>query len=137
MYGNIFIKNNYILNKLIVNTMKKPTSAGLKNTIIKALKDHKAIDVLALNVKKLTDIADYMVICTANSTTHVKALTERVRAQLALEHIKPVSIEGENTREWMLIDFNHVIVHIMLKSVRDFYSLEKLWGLNKVRRNGY
>ena len=114
--------------------MKKITSAGLKNSITKTLKANKAIDVLALNIKKLTDIADYMIICTANSTTHVKALAEKVREQAALENIKPIGMEGENTREWMLVDFGYVIVHIMLKPIREFYSLEKLWGLNEIKR---
>jgi len=106
----------------------KITSAGLKNIITKTLKNHKAINVLALNVKKLTDMTDYMVICTANSTTHVKTLIEKTRAQLALEHIKPIGIEGENTREWMLVDFGNVVVHVMLEPIREFYSLETLWG---------
>jgi ribosome-associated protein len=119
-----------------MNTMKKKlTAAGLKTIITKTLKDHKAIDVLALNIKKLTDMADYMIICTANSTTHVKTLIEKIRAELALLHIKPIGIEGENTREWMLADFGHVIVHVMLKPIREFYSLEKLWGLKEVKKS--
>ncbi|MEI8055052.1 MAG: ribosome silencing factor [bacterium] len=116
-----------------MNATKKITAAGLKNIAIKTLKENKAIDVLAINIKKLTDIADYMVICTANSTTHVKSLIEKIRAQLALENIKPIGIEGENTREWMLADFGCVIVHVMLKPIREFYSLEKLWGLDKIK----
>ncbi|CAL7962540.1 Ribosomal silencing factor RsfS [Gammaproteobacteria bacterium] len=118
-----------------MNATKKLSAAGLKNIVIKTLKENKAIDVLAINIKKLTDIADYMIICTANSTTHVKSLIEKLRAQLALEHIKPIGIEGENTREWMLADFGHVIVHVMLKTTREFYSLEKLWGLNEVKKS--
>ena len=117
-----------------MNSTKKLTAAGLKNIATKTLKENKAIDVLALNIKKLTDIADYMVICTANSTTHVKALIEKLRADFALAHVKPIGIEGGETREWMLADFGHVIVHVMLKPIREFYSLEKLWGLNEVKR---
>lgn len=119
-----------------MNTMKKKlTAAGLKTIITKTLKDNKAIDVLALNIKKLTDIADYMIICTANSTTHVKTLIEKIRAEVALSHIKPIGIEGENTREWMLADFGHIIVHVMLKPIREFYSLEELWGLDEIKKN--
>jgi len=108
--------------------MKKLTAAGIKNLVVKTLKEHKANDVVALNIKELTDIADYMVICTANSTTHVKALIENTKKELAHADIAPLGIEGEDTREWMLIDFGYVIVHVMLESVRDFYDLEKLWG---------
>ena len=114
--------------------MPKLTSAGLKNAIIKVLKDNKAIDIIALDIKKLTDIADYMIICTANSTTHVKTLTEKTREKLATLPIKPVGVEGENTREWMLTDFGNVIVQIMLGQVRKFYNLEKLWGSNKIMK---
>ena len=84
--------------------MKKITSAGLKNTVTKTLKDNKAIDVIALNVKKLTDIADYMIICTANSTTHAKTLFEKTREQLALVNIKPIGIEGENSYFIFILD---------------------------------
>jgi ribosome-associated protein len=118
-----------------MNATKKITAAGLKNIVIKILKENKAIDVLAINIKKLTDIADYMIICTANSTNHAKSLIEKLRIQIALEHIKPIGIEGENTREWMLADFGYVIVHVMLKPIREFYSLEKLWGLNEAKRS--
>lgn len=115
--------------------MKKLTPAVLKNTAIKTLKNHKAIDILAINVKKLTDITDYMIICTASSTTHSKTLIEKVSQQLALLHIKPLGIEGENSREWMLADFGDIIIHIMLEPIREFYNLEKLWSLNHTARN--
>lgn len=114
--------------------MKKLTAAGLKNIIVKTLKEHKGIDILALNIKKITDIADYMIICTANSTTHAKALTEKLCEKTALENIKPIGIEGDNTREWMLLDYSYVIVHIMLDPIRKYYDLEKLWGLKKIKR---
>lgn len=112
--------------------MKKITSAGLKDIINKTLKHNKAIDIAAINIKKLTDISDYMIICTANSTTHVKTLIEKLCQQLAIGHIKPIGIEGEGNREWMLVDFGNIIVHVMLKSIREYYNLEKLWGLAKI-----
>lgn len=110
---------------------EKITAAKIKKTIIDTLKDHKAIDVLALNIKAITDIADYMIVCTANSTIHVKTLVEKVREKLATIHIKPIGIEGEGVREWMLIDFGDVIVHVMLEPIRKFYKLEKLWDVTK------
>lgn len=114
--------------------MKNHTVAEIKKIIIKVLKEHKAIDVVALDIKKLTNIADYMIICTANSTTHVKTLSEKIREELARINIKPIGVEGENTREWMLTDFGRIIVHVMLKAVRESYSLEKLWGTNKIKK---
>jgi ribosome-associated protein len=111
--------------------MKKLTAAGIKNLVVKTLKDHKATNVIALNIKGLTDIADYMVIGTANSTTHVKTLVKKTQEQLAHTHITPLGVEGEDNREWMLLDFGDVVTHVMLESVREFYNLEKLWGFNQ------
>jgi len=114
-------------------TSKKPSSAHIKNTIVKVLKDHKAINVLALNIKPLTDIATYMIIASANSTTHVKTLIEKSCEKLAAINLKPIGIEGANTREWMLVDFGDIILHVMLENIRNFYNLEKLWGINKIK----
>jgi ribosome-associated protein len=76
-----------------------------------------------------------MVICTANSTTHVRTLAEKVRRQLLLSHIKHIGIEGNSDGEWMLVDFGDTIVHIMIESTRKFYNLEKLWGLDKIKES--
>lgn len=113
--------------------MPKLTPAGLKKLIIQTLKYNKATDILALDIKKLTDIADYMIICTANSTPHVKTLIKKIHEKLLPLQIKPIGVEGENTYEWMLTDFGSVIVHIMLKEAREFYNLEKLWYLGKAK----
>lgn len=114
--------------------MQKLTPAEIKKVVVAILKEHKAIDVQALNITKLTDIADYMIICTANSTVHVKTLIDKVCDDLRALHIRPIGVEGEDTREWMLADFGHIIVHVMLEDIRNFYELEKLWGIKKVER---
>jgi ribosome-associated protein len=114
--------------------MKKSiTPAKIKTMIVNTLKDHQAIDIIASNIKTITDIADYIVICTANSTTHAKTLIDKVRERLATIHVKSLGIEGGKNREWMLIDFGDVIVHIMLKNIRQFYALEKLWNVTKAK----
>ena len=113
--------------------MKKPSPAQIKTTIVKILKDNKAMNVQALKISELTDFADYIVIATANSNTHAKALANKIYDKLALLKIKPIGIEGEETREWILVDFGDVIVHIMLENIRQFYNLEKLWGLGKIK----
>lgn len=111
--------------------MKKLSSAEIKKTIISILKEHKATSVLALNIKKLTDIADYMIIATANSTVHAKALADKIREKTTALHPRPLGIEGGNSNEWTLVDFGDIIVHIMLDRIRQFYSLEKLWQVKK------
>ena len=114
--------------------MQKLSPANIKKIIVATLKEHKATDVSALNIKKLTDIADYMIIGTANSTTHVKTLIEKTCAKLSPMRLKPIGVEGAETREWMLADFGNIIVHIMIERVRKFYNLEKLWGITKVTK---
>ena len=114
--------------------MQTRSPANIKKIIVATLKEHKAIGILALNIKKLTDIADYMIIGTANSSTHVKTLIEKTCGKLAPMHIKPIGIEGADTREWMLADFGNIIVHIMIERVRKFYNLEKLWGIPKTAK---
>lgn len=111
------------------------TPAKIKTIVLATLKEHKAADVLAMNVKKLTDIADYIVVGTANSGVHAKALIEKLRDQLATITVKPLGVEGNRSDhpcEWMLIDYGAVIVHVMLESTRKFYNLEQLWGIPKI-----
>ena len=105
------------------------TPAKMKNLLVKILKEHQALEVRALKVAKLTDLTDYLIIATANSAAHARALLEKSREALAEVKLKPLGIEGEETKEWILVDFGSVIVHLMLKSIREFYSLEKLWDL--------
>lgn len=126
------MKKNSILTKSNRKKIEKFSPSDLKKIIVTTLKDHQATDILVLNIKKLTDIADYMIIATANSTIHVKTLIEKTSEKLTSIYLKPIGIEGDDAREWMLIDFGDLIVHIMLENTRKFYSLEKLWGINKI-----
>ena len=108
------------------------TAAKIKNLILGVLKEHQAIDVEVLNVKKLTSITDYMIIATATSAAHAKALANYNYRALAALKIK-AQIEEDQTREWILVDFGDVVLHIMLEPLRKFYALEKLWGTLKTR----
>ena len=75
----------------------------------------------------MTTIADYFVICSAESTTHIKAIVESIRQQFLSENIRPLGIEGLNYSHWVLLDYGDVIVHIFEEETRRFYELEKLW----------
>jgi ribosome-associated protein len=112
---------------------KKITAAQIKNMITAVLKEHQAIELSVFNIKPLTDIADYMIICTANSTVHAKTLIEKVRNELGQVPIKPIGTEGDDARQWMLIDFGEVITHVMLDPIRKFYKLEKLWDIKPAK----
>jgi len=80
-----------------------------------------------LELKKLTVIADYFVICSGESTTQVKAIADNVERQLRELGIKPIGIEGEGHAHWVLIDYGDVVVHVFEDETRRFYELEKFW----------
>jgi ribosome-associated protein len=103
------------------------TPEQIRDLAIAALEDLKAVDLTVIDVKSLTDITDYMIICSGNSTRHVKSLAENVASKAKAAQIKPVRMEGEKQSEWVLVDLNDVVIHVMLPAARAFYSLEALW----------
>jgi ribosome-associated protein len=100
----------------------------IKTDIVSTLEDHKAKDIIVLNVSDITDITDLMIICTGNSNRHIKTLADYVVVNAKQKGLQILGIEGEKEGEWVLIDMVDAIVHIMLPAVREFYNLEKLWG---------
>ena len=95
---------------------------------VKALDSRKAKDITALKVEDLTILANYFVIASATSTTQVKALADEVEFQLGEKGVKPKSIEGYQSQDWIVLDCYDIIVHIFLEETRDFYQLERLWA---------
>lgn len=105
--------------------MMKPEE--IRDLALTALDDLKGIDIQTMDVRTLTSIADYMIICSGRSTRHVSALAESVAVKAKEAKIKPVRTEGERESEWVLVDLGDVVVHVMLPNTRSFYSLEDLW----------
>ena len=105
-----------------------PASAGVLRLILDALEEAKAVDICQLDVRKLTDITDFMVIASGTSHRHVHAMAERVREAARQQQVRPIGIEGEAENDWILIDYADVVVHVMMPQVREFYSLERLWN---------
>ncbi|NNF16457.1 MAG: ribosome silencing factor [Gammaproteobacteria bacterium] len=95
-----------------------------------ALADLKGIEVEVLDVAKLTTITDAMVIVSGRSSRHVKSLADAVLTQAKAAGVEVIGSEGEQEGDWILIDLAYVIVHIMQPRTRDFYKLEKLWGMH-------
>ena len=100
---------------------------ALKKTAVAALEDIKARDITVLNVKKLTSLADYMIVASADSARQTKALARNVHDKIEEAGGEVVGIEGEENGEWILVDLGDVVVHIMHPAVREHYNLEELW----------
>jgi ribosome-associated protein len=107
--------------------------AALKAVILGALDDMKALEVKVLDVRGLTDIADYMVIASGTSDRHVRSVAQRVVEKTKEAGYRPHGCEGLKDGDWVLIDLHEMIVHIMLPRVREFYGLEKLWDMGAKR----
>jgi ribosome-associated protein len=93
----------------------------------KYAEEKKANDVLMLELKGLTDIADYFVLANGTSERHVKTISEHIETSMKNDGIKPYSVEGYNDGRWIIIDYRDVIVHIFLEPLRELYDLESLW----------
>ena len=87
---------------------------GIRQWIIEALDDAKAENILELDIRPFTQIADWMVVASGTSTRHVMALAEKVRESGVKHSLKPIGVEGESEGEWVLLDFGDVIVHSMV-----------------------
>jgi ribosome-associated protein len=106
---------------------------SLKSVVLDALDDMKALEVKVLDVRGLTDIADYMVIASGTSDRHVRSVAQRVVEKTKEAGFRPHGIEGQQDADWVLIDLHEYIVHVMLPRVREFYGLEKLWDMTAKR----
>lgn len=115
-------------------TARAPRASSLKTVILAALDDMKALEVKFLDVRGLTDIADFMVIASGTSDRHVRSVAQRLVEKAKEAGFRPHGIEGQQDGDWVLIDLNEMIVHVMLPRVREFYGLEKLWDMTATKR---
>ena len=106
---------------------REERASPLQQAVTTALDDMKAVNVRVLDVRGLTDIADSMVIASGNSVRHVRSIAERVVEKAKAVGFRPLGTEGERDGEWVLVDLQDVVVHVMLPRVREFYGLERLW----------
>lgn len=104
-------------------------SKQLSDLVVEALEEVKARDIVKLDVSKLTTVTDYMIVASGTSNRHVRALANAVAEKGREAGHRPLGIEGENGGEWVLLDLQDALVHVMLPRVREFYNLEKLWSL--------
>jgi ribosome-associated protein len=108
-------------------------SEQLCDLVVDALEDVKATDIVKLDVRELTTVTDYMIVASGTSNRHVKALADAVADKAREAGHRPAGIEGEAGSEWVLLDLQDTLVHVMLPRVREFYNLEKLWLLSPAK----
>ena len=104
-------------------------SEQLSNLVVDALDDVKAQDIVLLDVRDMTAVTDFMIIASGTSSRHVQALVDNVAEKARQAGHRPTGVEGEEGGEWVLLDLQDALVHVMLPKVREFYNLEKLWSL--------
>ena len=101
---------------------------SLKKIVIETLDINKAQDIVSIDLKDKTSMADYMIIASGTSSRHIQALSEQVLEKIKLNGVKNCKIEGTNSIDWKLIDGIDIIVHIFNPEKRKFYELEKMWS---------
>ncbi|MDA7704224.1 ribosome silencing factor [Candidatus Pelagibacter sp.] len=103
-------------------------NVDLKNLIIKTLDSNKAFDVISIDLKNKSSMADYMIIASGTSSRHIQSLSEMVLEKLRTNGVRNSKIEGKESMDWKLVDGIDLIVHIFHPDKRKFYELEKIWS---------
>ncbi len=106
----------------------KLTSLNFAKIIAELIKNKKGFEIKILDLRKLSTIADFFVICSADSERQVKAIADEIEEKLSQQRIKCSNKEGYETMNWVLLDYFDVIVHIFKTEARSYYNLEKFWG---------
>jgi ribosome-associated protein len=101
----------------------------LLEIVLAALKDIKGVNIRVIDVRGLTSITDRMVIVSATSSRHLRALADNVVLKAKQNNYPVLGVEGEATTGWILVDLADVVVHVMMPETREFYALEKLWSV--------
>lgn len=107
-----------------------PYEGNIEELIIQALIEKQGVDIQCINLKKINHVYfDYFIVCTGNSKPHVETLCDFVQEQTQrVANTKPIHIEGLENKEWILLDYFNVLVHIFQPEAREFYNIEALWS---------
>lgn len=114
-----------------MKVLKNMESREKSRLCINAALNKRVLDLILLEVSKLSSFADYFIICSGQSSRHVQGIASFIKESLAKEGIYPLGIEGFTQGSWILMDYNEVIIHIFYKPIREFYDLEGLWSAAK------
>ncbi len=106
----------------------------MKLAVVDAIEDIKGFDITVMDVRKLTSMTSYMIVASATSSRQAKSIADNVREKLKEKGYSIRGTEGEKEGEWVLVDLNDIVVHIMVPTTRAYYNLEQLWGEAENRR---
>jgi ribosome-associated protein len=106
----------------------------MKTAVIDAIEDIKGFDITVMDVRKLTSMTSYMIVASANSTRQCKAIADNVREKIKEKGYQIRGTEGDKEGEWVLVDLDDIVVHLMIPTTRAYYNLEQLWGEAESRR---
>ena len=112
------------------------TTDQLQQLVISSLEDFKAIGITVIDVSGKSPLTERLVVASGNSTRHVKSMADNLIVKAKAAGNPPLGVEGAREGEWVLVDLNDVIVHLMLPQTRAFYNLEKLWEASADHRSG-
>lgn len=104
-----------------------PVDAVLQQAV-QAAGSVKGFDIVVLDIRKLTVISDYFMIVSGRSAAHVKSIADRIQEDLGNQGLSPLRKEGYREGQWILLDYNDLVIHVFLEEQRQFYNLERLWG---------
>ena len=108
-------------------SLENATAEELANAIAEVLDSKKAFDIEVLPVAEKTVLAEYFVIASGNTSTHIKSLVDEVEYKTGLRGLLPYHVEGKDNNSWIVMDYSHVLVHVFTRESREFYNLEKLY----------
>jgi ribosome-associated protein len=111
------------------------TFEQIRDLVLNALEDFKAIDIQQIDVSGQSPLTDLFVIASGSSLRHIKSMAENLIVKAKEAGCQPLGVEGDRQSEWVLVDLNDVIVHLMLPQTRAFYNLEKLWEASTQQRS--
>ncbi|MFH1665942.1 MAG: ribosome silencing factor [Candidatus Omnitrophota bacterium] len=108
--------------------MKKITASEKANSIAYFASDKKGEDIVLMDMRKVSAVADWFVLVSVGSSRQINAISKNIQKELAKTQIRPLHVEGRHNLYWVLLDYEDVIVHVFTKETRDFYGLERLWA---------
>jgi len=109
------------MNKLIEN-------------IIECIKNKKGYDIVLLDVRKVSSLTEYFIVCSSDSDPQTRSIMNYIKKELSKKKIKPFQIEGGDYCDWVLMDYFDVVIHIFKKEIREFYDIERLWADAKIKK---